>query len=176
MRDLNSLVMQAKAGDAQSFGQIYDLFVDKVYKFNYFRVGSKEEAEDLTEQVFLKAFENLSTFQYQGAPFEAWLFRIARNNLIDYYRAHKFAIPLEEAGQLEDEQKSPEEIVSDNYTKQLVLESIRQPPDSYREIIILKYIEDRDNKEISIMLNKPEDHIRVLQSRALKALRKVVHL
>lgn len=171
---IRELVKKTKSGKTEAFGTLYDIFIDPVYRFVYFRVNSKEEAEDLTETIFMKMFEKIGNYQDKGLPFEAWIFRIARNQVIDYYRTKKHSVQLDESLEIEDTKKSVEEIVEIKLLQKNVLESLKHLPSSYQEVIILKFIEEKDNIEISQILNKPVDQVRVLQSRALKTLKKVL--
>lgn len=172
--EVDELVKKSKAGDSTSFGKIYDLLLDRVYRFVYFRIGNKEETEDLTQVIFFKIWQNLVKYQQRdGVPFEAWVFRIARNQLADYYRVKKITIPIDEI-EIEDTKPSPEQIADNVLNKDRVLKGLKKLNDSYREIIIMKFIEDLSNKEISKILKKQESYVRVLQNRALKALRKVI--
>ncbi len=172
--EIRLLVKNAQKGDRESFGKIYDYLIDRIYRFMYFRTGNKEESEDLTESVFLKAYEKLSTYHDNGLPFEAWVFRIARNQLVDHYRTKKQSVQLDETSEIEDKKPNPEDIAEQNIQKQMILQGIRQLPSTYQEIIIFKFIEERENKEIGLILDKPVEQVRVLQSRALKALKKVL--
>lgn len=174
MSELKELVERAKAGDAEAFGNIYELLVDRVYRFIFLRTNNKEDAEDLTEQVFIKCWENLKKYQEKGIIFEAYVFKVARNQIIDYYRTKKKHSNIDEALEISDKGLSPEEQTEKNLAKELVLNALNSLPGSYKEIIILKFIEEKDNTEIGQILNKPTDQIRVLQSRALKALRKIL--
>lgn len=171
---LSELVKLAKSGDAESFGEIYNLLIDRVYRFVYFRVRTKEDAEDLSEQIFLKAYEGLNGYQEKGFPFEAWIFRIARNLVIDYYRTRRQIMDINDVGEVKDNGKSPEDCAENSLTKEALLNGIALLPASYQEIIILKFIEERENDEISQILHQPVGHIRVLQNRALKALRRII--
>ena len=173
---LQSLVVTTKAGNVESFGQIYDLLVDRIYRFFYFRVGIKEEAEDLTEQIFLKVYTKINNYQNNGIPFEAWMFKIARNQLIDYYRTKKTLVSLDKVEQVTSKDNDPEAAAENELTKEAIFNALKNLPHTYQEMIILKFIEEKDNKEISKILNKPVSHIRVLQNRSLKALRKVLKI
>lgn len=173
--DIQILARRAKLGDINSFGRLYDVLVDRLYRYVYFRVGSKSEAEDLTEEIFLKIWEGLKRYnEEEKVPFEAWVFRIARNRVIDYYRTKRHATSIDEAFEIEDDDPLPDEEVERNLTMEDVLRGIRMLRDSYQEIIILKFIEDKENQEISRIINKPVEHVRVLQSRAIKALKKIL--
>ncbi len=172
---IQKLIARACQDDAAAFGEIYDLFLDKVYRFVYFRVGSREDAEDLTEQIFLKVFKNLKNYHWDGVPFAAWLFRIARNHLTDHYRRRRSEVSLTAAVEVADSQPTPEELSQRHMDQEAVTAAMRKLPDSYQEIIILKFIEERENGEISQILQKPVSHVRVLQSRALTKLRQLLN-
>lgn len=171
--EVTKLVHDARSGDKEAFGKLYDTFLDAVYRFVYFRVGTREEAEDITEQAFVSIFEHIGEFREQGVPFEAWLFRIARNKVIDHYRSHKPQASLDEIAQ-SPANDNVEHSVEVKLTKEYIMDCVRTLPASYQEIIILKYIEEKTNEEISELLDKPLAHVRVLQSRALAKLRSIV--
>lgn len=169
------LVEEAQQGNIKAFGKLYDLFVDRVYRFIFFRIGKKEDAEDLTEEIFLKTFKNIATYkQKTDIPFEAWLFRIVRNRIIDYYRTRKESASIEQAESVFDTKPGPEEQTVQNIQVQEVLAALVKLPQQYQDIIILKFIEEKSNEEISFILGKSVAHIRVIQSRALKALRQKI--
>lgn len=174
MWDIQKLIKKAGQGNPEAFGKIYAKFLDKIYRFVFFRTGKKEDAEDLTEQIFIKIWEGLRKYKQNQVPFEAWIFRIARNHIIDYYRKNKNHTSLDSAKDLKDGAVGPERIVERKMMHEEVLEKMKLLPGSYQEIIILKFIEEKENTEISAILRKPKEHVRVLQSRALKALRKVM--
>ena len=176
-KTMQALVERVQKGDKNAFGEIYDLLLDKIYRFIFFRVGSKEDAEDLTENVFVKIWKNISSYENKGLPFEAWAFRIARNTVIDFYRTKKQKITLTDniKETVADEKETHEELLHNQMLKEVIFSKMKSLPDSYREIIILKFIEEKDNKEISEILEKPEDQVRVLQSRALKALKTLIY-
>src|SRR5439155_10717156 len=90
------LVARAVERDAAAFGRLYEAYLDRIFRYVYFRVGSTSDAEDLTEQVFLKAWEAIDRYQPRGTPFTAWLYRLAHNLVIDYYRSRRPTTPLEE--------------------------------------------------------------------------------
>lgn len=174
--NITKLVTDARNGDKEAFGTLYDTYLDAVYRFVFFRIGIKEEAEDITETTFVSVFTHIDTYKEHGLPFEAWLFRIARNKIIDYYRKKKQTVTLDAVVGLEDTKQGPEKKTEIALTKEMVMKKLRELPDTYQEIIILKYIEERDNEEISTILDKPVDQVRVLQSRALARLRTLLQL
>lgn len=174
--DIQILIHDARNGDKNAFGEIYDRYIDAVYRFVYFRIGEKYNTEDVTEQTFVSIFEHIREYEEKGLPFEAWLFRIARNKIIDYYRKQKPRVGLENIVDLEDPKRGPEKYTEESFDHEHMMTCIRQLPDSYQEIIILKFIEEKENEEISVLLDKPISHIRVLQSRALQKLRSIMHI
>lgn len=178
MTDLDTLsltIRKAQKGDRDAFGKLYDLFLNRLYRFIYYKVTNRETAEDITEQVFVKMFEKLPTYKETGLPFEAWLFRVARNQVIDFYRTRKHTVSLEKVMEVPDVEPSLIDRVHTTMTMDMVKKALVKLHDSYREILILKFIEDKGNEEISVIVNKPVAHVRVLQSRAIAALRKHVY-
>ena len=172
---IDQLVKRASSGETDAFGELYDIFLDAVYRFVYVRLGNKADAEDITENVFVSMFTAITRYVDKELPFEAWVYRIARNKIIDHYRSRKAHVHLEEIAEIADSHERPEVRLETQMSRETVLRAIKQIPASYQEIIILKFIEDKTNEEISAVLGKPITHIRVLQHRALVALRKVVH-
>lgn len=172
--DTHQLVRLAQTGDTEAFGKLYDLHLDAVYRFVYFRVGNRPDAEDVTEQIFVSMFESIHRYTSDGKPFEAWMYKIARNKIIDYYRTRKTHVALDAITDLPDHQASPEEITEQQLTKETVMQSLTKIPRQYQEMIILKFIEDKENEEISILLDKPVAHVRVLQHRAIQSLRTAI--
>lgn len=173
--DIQRLVFSARSGDKEAFGKLYDMFVDEVYRFVFFRVGNREDSEDISESVFVSCFEHIKEYEEKGLPFEAWVYRIARNKIIDHYRKRKPKVSLDSIQEMEDVHDGPEEKTDRSLTAEFIMKTLRRLPEAYQEIIILTYIEERGNSEISMMLDKPVAHVRVLQSRALQKLRTILN-
>ncbi|MCL4359985.1 sigma-70 family RNA polymerase sigma factor [Patescibacteria group bacterium] len=168
-------ITAAKEGDSDAFGRIYDAYLDRLYRFVYYRVSDRATAEDLTEDIFVKAFETLPGYHDIGLPFEAWLFRVARNHVIDYYRTKKDHTGLEEALDVPSGTPTPLEEAERTLNGEILRQAMAKLRNSYREVLIMKYMEDRDTCDISHMLKKPEAHVRVLVSRAVAALRAILY-
>jgi len=170
-----ALVSRAQQGDQAAFDELYQHYLTPLYRYIYFRVNSTSDAEDLTQTVFLKAWRNLSTFQYQGHPFSAWLYQIARRTLIDYYRQRKETVlsqPIENFAWLMDNQSvTPAEYIDQQQKLGFLRQIIQTLSTEQREVIILKFINDLTTQEIAHRLNKKAAAVRALQYRALKALR-----
>lgn len=164
------LIQEAKLGDKEAFGRLYQTYVDKIYRFVFFRVGQRKEvAEDLVSDVFLKAWERLETFK-EGS-FQAWLYMIARNRVIDYYRSARPRGVLDET--IRDDANTEEEVLKGLEIEQ-VKDALSQLTEEQREVIVLKFIEDVSHNEIATILGKRPDAVRALSSRAIKELRLIM--
>lgn len=166
------LVRQAKSGDSESFAQLYDAYVERVYRYVYFRVSDDAEAEDLTSQVFLKAWEHLNKFQPGSSPFLAWLYTIARNQVIDHYRTHIETVPLEKAAAVASRVNAVDEQVELRFELQAMRDALQFLTEEQKQVLILKFIAGLETREIARLMKKAEGAIRALQMRALQALAK----
>jgi len=167
------LVHKAKRGDKEAFGKLYRKYLGTIYRYIFFRVNQdRPQAEDLTEMVFFKSWEKLDKFNEHGPGFRAWIYTIAHNLVIDYYRESKLQVELNEA--IPDESQNIEEKVFQDLENKNLMEAIKQLSEEQREVIIMKFIERLSNKEISRILNKNEVAIRALQYRALKNLKQIL--
>lgn len=164
-------VQQAKLGDREAFGKLYQLYLDKIYRYVYFRVGqNKELAEDLASDVFVKAWEKLG--QYKEGSFQAWIYAIARNTVIDNYRTQKQHVALTET--IADEKQNHEEEIFKKLEIEKIKQALSKLTDEQQEIITLKFINDVPNTQIADIMGKREDAVRALQSRAIKALQELL--
>ena len=171
----NRLVAAAIKGDQQAFGQIYDTHMDDLFRFIYARVEDRQTAEDITSDVFLKAWENLDGYQIRGAPFRAWLYRIARNAVIDHYRTRKQEAPLEAVINTHDEDSMPvAQKVSLYLESEEVLTAMHEITDDQRNVLILKFVQNLTTKEIAKILGKRQGAIRALQMRGLQSIAQVL--
>lgn len=170
---LRSLLHRANSGDERAFGEIYNLYFQKIYRFIYFRVSHKELAEDLTEDVFIKAYRKLSTIQ-DPAAFEGWLYQIARNTVIDHYRDKRTLVALEEVeNTLEYESNVIDELQLQHQQK-LILTFLKKLAPDQQQVLKMKFFEELENPEIARILNKTEGAIRVIQHRALLKLQELI--
>ena len=166
------LVDQAKSGNSEAFAQLYDAYVERVYRYIYFRTSEDSATEDLVSQVFLKAWENLGRYKVGGSPFIAWLYTIARNLVIDYYRAKKDVLPLEEAMALPSDRQSPDEEAQMHFDLEAMRDALQFLTGDQQQVLILKFIAGLPNENIAKIMNKQEGTIRGLQMRALQTLSK----
>ena len=169
------LVEQAKSGDAEAFAQLYDACMDRVYRYVFFRVSDQQMAEDLTSQVFLKAWEKLDGYRPQG-PFLSWLYAIARNTVIDHYRTQKQTVSLEDAGPIVAENDRLEDALEFEFEMKSVQAAMQQLTGEQQEVLILKFVAEYDTAQIAKRMGKSPGAIRALQMRALQALAKVIEV
>ena len=166
----SDLMQRAIKGDAQAFGELYQQNLRAIYRFIFYKVGNPTEAEDLTEQTFLKAWEAIGRFREQGVPFAAWLYRLAHNLVIDYHRTRHEAMPLDEILDAEDEQTGPEDIASLRLDVQTLQKAITQLTEEQQQVVILRFVQGLSHGEVAAIMGKNEGAIRGLQHRALQAL------
>lgn len=174
-KEIEALVKLAQNGDKDAFSKLYDTLIDPLYRYVYYRVDSAE-AEDLIEIVFLKVWENICSYKPQKKSFSAWVFRIAHNLIVDHYRASKDRIHDELNPHLPDQnrQHNPIKNAQTKLDNELLKKAITTIKPEYQEVILYKFINELSNKEIAEILNKSEGSLRILQFRALKALKKTL--
>ncbi|HMR62404.1 MAG TPA: sigma-70 family RNA polymerase sigma factor [Anaerolineae bacterium] len=169
------LIEKAISGDSNAFANLYDTYVDEIYRFILHRVGNQQTAEDLTSQVFLKAWDNLSRYKMRGSPFGAWLFKIARNIVIDYYRTQKETLPLEaEALSKPDPTANVAKEVEQRLQGEWLREILLRLTEDQREVLTLKFVNGLKTAEVAKVMGKRQGAIRALQMRALQALAELV--
>ena len=173
------LYNRLKKQDQDSFAQVYDLFVEKIYRFIYFKVSNQEEAQDLTSEVFLKAWNaSQDAGQVTGSTLPAFLYKIARNVVIDHYRQKKQDISLEAIMETGEEPRDTDGLVEkfDIKLDLAILEKVMMElKDEYREIIVMRYIDELSTTEIADILGKTKGNVRVLQSRAIEAVKRLLN-
>jgi RNA polymerase sigma-70 factor (ECF subfamily) len=163
------LVREAAGGNFDAFGELYSIYLDRIYRYVFYQVSDKMTAEDITEEVFIKAWKAIRTCKGKEKTFLSWLYRIARNHLINTLRIMKRFASIEEENFVDI--IDPKIEVEAEVEYQELLEKISCLPENQRQIIILKFIEGLDNREIGKVMGKNEGAIRVSQMRALATLR-----
>lgn len=168
----SELVLLAKAGDADAFGHLYETYLDRIYRYIYFRVTDEQTAEDLISQVFTKAWENLDRYQPSGRPFIAWLYTIAHNTVIDHYRTRKDTVAIENTVSLASDAPSPHEQVELHFEADNLRAALQTLTPEQQQVVVLKFIAGMSTDEIANQLHKSAGAVRALQMRALQALAK----
>jgi RNA polymerase sigma-70 factor (ECF subfamily) len=168
------LVSRAQDGQAGAFGLLYEKYLDRVYRYVYIRTGQTEQAEDITQGVFLRAFENIKEFRQLGKPFLGWILRIAHNLIIDYYRwetRHKHV-------QLPDwvPVSSQDPVIAAEQTFEIaeVRKAVAKLSAGQREIFSLRFIVGLSVTETSVVTNKSVGAVKTLQHEAVVRLRKMM--
>jgi RNA polymerase sigma-70 factor (ECF subfamily) len=168
---IDRLVEEAKRGNPEAFGQIFDEFHGPIYRFIASRVRRPSDAEDLTQLVFVKALEALPRYQARGVPFGGWLFRLARNTTIDHVRTHRDHEELGEDSEQRTDDASPETLAILRTDLDAMSYALRQLTPDQREVIALRFFAGLSSRETADLMGRQEGTVRGLQFRAIAALR-----
>lgn len=164
------IIRDCQNGDLEKFSDLYNHYIDKIYKFIYYRVSDKNICEDIISDVFLKALENIKNFDLKRAYFSAWLYKIAYNSTVDYYRQKKDFTDIDSLWDLGDDN------FLKNFNNNSKIEEIKKYLENFsnsqKEIIIMRVWDDLSYKEISEITGKSEASLKMSVSRILSKLRK----
>lgn len=170
---IKGLLEHAIQGDQKAFGVLYTRYLDEIYRYIYFRVASRFDAEDLTETVFIKAWTALPQFNPKQNHFRAWLYRIAHNTVIDFYRTHK-----DDKVAFDDQNLNMHASMENQMQEQddikMLLHAIHALDDKLQQVIICRFINGMSHAETAEMMGIREGHVRVLQLRGLQKLRLIL--
>lgn len=165
----------ARAGrEPAAFGRLYEMHVRKIYNYIYYRTGNHYDAEDLTAQVFFRALEHIDRYQERGAPFSAWLYRIAHNVVANWHRSRNRSeiVSLEEVAGMLAHGDDPHRVVEHSESQELLLQIIRGVPSERQQLLILKFVARYSNQQIGQIMGRSEGAIKSLYHRTLLSLRK----
>ena len=165
------IIQECQTGNLDRFAEIYDVYIKKIYSFIYYRTGHKQTAEDIASTVFMKSMEKINSFDSSQGKFSSWLYRIAKNSVIDHYRTKKDVANIDDIWDLGND---------DNFTNKfdadLKLEEIRKYMQKFskeqKEIIIMRVWDELSYREISEITGKSEPSLKMTVSRILKKIRK----
>ena len=171
-----ALVTLAQQGDAEAFGQIYDAYVDTIYRYLYYRVGSHAVAEDLTSETFLRALRRIDSFSWQGKDIGAWFVTIARNLVADHVKSSRFRLEVSTADMLDADRADGgiEDEVLSRIQNAALLDAVRQLKPEQQECIVLRFLQGLSVAETAKVLSRSEGAVKQLQLRAVRALAKLV--
>lgn len=175
MVDENQIIRSCQAGRLEDFTVLYDRYVRKIYDFIYYKTHHKETAEDLVSETFFRALDRIGTFDPGRGTFQAWLYQIARNQVIDHYRRQRPTADIEDAWDL----GSGEDVARDTGMRlelEAVREAMRSLKPAEREIITLRLWQEMGYDEIAAALGKSEEAAKMAYSRAIRSLRGRVSL
>jgi len=164
--------------DTEAYAELYDLYVKRIYRFVFFKVGSHENAEDVTSEVFLKAWQYLiggSESANEIKSFSGLLYRIARNTIVDFYRSRsvKNEVPMEEDLEVSDSGQWYGDL-GDKMETEKIIQTIKKLKQEYQEVLTLKYVDELEVKEIAEITGKGQVAVRVTLHRALKKLKEIL--
>ena len=167
-----ALVQAAQLGDASAFGQLYDRYVDSVFRYVLFRVGDRTLAEDVTSETFLRAFRRIASISYQGRDVGAWFVTIARNLVLDHVKSSRFRLEVATAdpGDGNSVESGPESQVMTQLTHVELLRCVRLLGDDQRECIVLRFLQGLSVSETANVMGRNEGAIKALQHRAVRRL------
>jgi len=160
--------------DFKRFQNYYEEYMSQVYGYVYMRVGrDRQLAEDLVSEAFMKALEHFDTFSEKDGSFRAWIFKITKNHLIDYYRSSKSKSveSLEDLGNVLQDKADIEEDAKSGIEKEKLYEALKSLPEEKRELVVMKYLTGYSYKEIAEILGEDENKIRVKTFRTIKELK-----
>jgi RNA polymerase sigma-70 factor (ECF subfamily) len=168
------LVQRAQALDEVALASLYSTYYPKIYNYAFLQLGDIHAAEDLASEVMLKVLESIKKYQFKGTPFSAWVFRIARNRLIDLHRRRKRHGEVNLTEPLAAMQIGPQTLAERALDRGQLQLALRYLTDEQRQVIVLKFIEGFDNASVARVLGRSEGAIKSLQHRALNSLRRVM--
>lgn len=166
------LVAAAKAGDPEAFGALFDRYYGPVYRYVAARVGRPSDAEDLAQLVFVKALEALPRYEQRGVPFGGWLFRLARNVVIDHIRTRREHVTLEVIVEKSTDDEGPDELAVLRQEMDSIAHALRRLTPEQREAVELRFFAGLSAKEAAEVMGRQEGTVRGLQFRAIAALRR----
>jgi len=170
------LVERAQEGDSESFGRLYDHYSDTVYRYIYYRVGSRATAEDLTSETFLRALRRIGTFTWQGRDFGAWLVTIARNLVADHFKSSRFRLEVTTGEMLDSNEceRSPEDSVLESLSNAALLDAVHRLNPQQQECVTLRFLQGLSVAETARIMGKNEGAIKTLQYRAVRTLARLL--
>jgi RNA polymerase sigma-70 factor (ECF subfamily) len=169
------IVSRAIKGDAKAFAELYEKYFGKIYRYVYLRTGNQAEAEDLAQEVFVKAFEAIGSYRWRDIPFASWLFRIAHNQVVDHFRKDGKVerVELEDSAIAADE-PSPALIAEQRFELRELRDNIGKLSPAQREVITLRFGAELSTAEVSEALGKNTGTVKALQYNGIVALRKLM--
>ena len=168
------LVQRAQAMDESALATLYATYYPRIYNYAFLHLGDVQGAEDLASEVMLKLLESINKYQFRGMPFSAWVFRIARNKLIDLHRRRKRRGEVDLTEPLAAMQISPQALAERALDRGQLQLALKYLTEEQRQVIVLKFIEGFDNGSIARILGRSEGAVKSLQHRALHALRRIM--
>lgn len=175
MRDEDSLVQRAQKRDTEALAQLYEAYFDKIYRYIAMRVRNEMEAEDITQQVFMKVLQSISSYKNQGVPFSSWLYRIAHNQVVDFLRQQNKKATVDIDGlPLPDMGDDPQQMMEQQVDIEELKKATKRLTESQQEVLSLRFTGELSIAECAQIMGKSEGAIKALQHSAVLALRRAL--
>jgi RNA polymerase sigma-70 factor (ECF subfamily) len=174
VREEEALILRAQEYDPEALSEIYETYYPKIHAYAYMQLGDTHAAEDLTSAVLLQVLESIQKYRPRGVPFQAWVFRIAKNRIIDLHRRKKRRPEVELVDTVADRGETPEDMADLLFESERLRVALKEIRDDQRDVITLKFMQGMDNAAIAKTLGRSEAAVKSLQHRGLVALRKIL--
>jgi RNA polymerase sigma-70 factor, ECF subfamily len=175
LQDEDSLVRRAQKLDNEAFAQLYEAYFDKIYRYISFKVRNETEAEDLTQQVFIKVLNSISSYKNTGVPFSSWIYRIAHNLVVDFMRQQNKKSTTDIDGlQLVSPSDDPQQMVEKQFDVEDLKKAMQSLTAFQQEVLALRFTSELSITECAGIMGKSEGAIKALQHSAVLALRKAL--
>jgi RNA polymerase sigma-70 factor (ECF subfamily) len=176
VQEEQSLIRRAQQGDQVALTQLYETHFERIYRYIAIKIGDRTEAEDMTQQVFLHALKSLSSYREKGMPFSSWLYRIAHNQVVDFFRkrAKHATVPLDESLPIPATDGDPKILVETKITIEEITIATKKLTPAQREVIALRFASELSITEVAGIMKKSEGAIKALQHSAIAALRRAL--
>jgi len=175
LQDEQELVRRAQQNNSEAFTQIYDAYFDKIYRYLAVRIRNETEAEDMTQQVFMKVLQSISSYKSKGLPFSSWIFRIAHNQMVDYFRQQNKKSTVDIEGlQLPYEGEDTQHRMEREVDIEELKKATQKLTQAQQEVLSLRFTSELSITECAKTMGKSEGAIKALQHSAVLALRKAL--
>jgi RNA polymerase sigma-70 factor (ECF subfamily) len=173
--DEKEVVSRAIKGDGEAFAQLYEEYFDKVYRYIYLRLGDQAEVEDLAQEVFIKALKAIGSYKWRNLPFASWLFRIARNHMIDHLRkAGKVEKVAWDDNVVRVEEPNPALVAEQRLEIEELRNNVEKLSPAQRAVISLRFGGGLSVAEAATVLGKSPNTVKALQHSGIVALKKMM--
>jgi len=173
--EIQILVRRAQDGDAGALGELYEQFAPEIVRYVFHHLNNhRQDAEDLTDEVFVKVLQRLSGYEYRGVPFSAWLYRIARNHVIDHMRTQprRCIASIDAVAEVTD--RAAERALTASLDKNELIDALTLLSDDQRRVVSLRFLTGHSTAEVATIVGKSEDAVKKLQARGLAQMRRIL--
>jgi RNA polymerase sigma-70 factor (ECF subfamily) len=174
-RDEKELVRKSQSGDTTALAEIYERYFDRIYRYTVLKIGSPQEAEDITQEVFIKALREIKSYSWKGPPFASWLYRIAHNQIIDHIRKRERrpCVMLEETlAYSVFPMENPQTAAEISWDMRQLVTAISALTPMQREVIAMRFASDMPLAEVAAAVGKSVGAVKALQHSAIEMMRK----